>query len=69
MSDDVIDQREGGRGISEALPSSETDRSPRAAAERVRAFLDWDDPDAGPGFVGPTLYYGDLRALTDAVLK
>lgn len=63
----AIAQREAGKPLNEAVP--EPDLSPEAAALRVRAFLDWNEPDAGAGFVGPMLYYGDLRILAEAVWR
>lgn len=59
-TDKLVDTRTG--PISEVLLSGE-DRSPEAAAERVRAFLDWKG--GGLGDVGPSLNYGDLRILSD----
>lgn len=61
---EVCRRRGNDNGLSEYLHNID-DTTPSAAAERVRAFLDWK----GGGYrsVGPSLNFGDLRILVDAV--
>lgn len=61
---EVSRRRGDDNGLSEYLHNID-DVTPHAAAARVRAFLDWK----GEGYrsVGPSLNFGDLRILVDAV--
>lgn len=61
---EAISERKGDdNGLSEYMHGVE-DKSPTAAASRVRAFLDWKGTHIGEA--GPRLYFGDLRILADA---